>query len=96
MASSMANKVGCKPQIVRLTSVARVGVELGKIYRAMRCRTMPIADGVRMATVLLGLKACLETSEIERRIEEVEALIAARLATDKTSLVHFRPKVINN
>jgi hypothetical protein len=39
-------------------------------------------------TVLLGLKACLESSEFERRVAELEAVAAQREVED------FRPKVV--
>jgi len=77
------------PRIPRLTSVARVGHEIGRIYRAMRCEKIPTADGKRIADVLLAMKACLESTEIERRLELLEQAIANR---DDT-VVHFRPKV---
>jgi hypothetical protein len=65
-------------RIGKLTSVARIGAEIGRIYRHMRREELNTADGKRMAEVLLGMKACLETSEIERKIAELEALILAQ------------------
>lgn len=46
-----------------------------------------------MVQALLALKACLESSEIERRLDEIEALVANRLIADKTST--FRPKIVS-
>ena len=66
------------PQIGRLTSVARCGVEIGKLYRLMRRGELNTIEGVRMTQVLLGLKACLEYSNIEQRILELEAALAAQ------------------
>jgi hypothetical protein len=60
------------PKIAKLTSVARCGVEIGKLYRLMRRGELSTSDGLRMTNCLLGLKACLESSEIERRLESIE------------------------
>jgi hypothetical protein len=67
-----------RPKICRLTSVARCGVEIGKLYRLMRCGELATVDGMRMAQTLLALKACLETTELERRLSELEMALAVR------------------
>jgi len=41
------------------------GVEIGKLYRLMRRGDLDTIEGVRMTQVLLGLKQCLEYSNIE-------------------------------
>jgi hypothetical protein len=64
------------PKIAKLTSVARCGVEIGKLYRLMRRGDLGTCDGLRMVQALLGLKACLETSEIERQVAEIKAALA--------------------
>ena len=66
------------PKICKLTSVAMCGVEIGKLYRLMRRGDLDTIEGVRMTQVLLGLKQCLEYSEIEKRILELEAALAAQ------------------
>jgi hypothetical protein len=76
------------PKIPRLTSVARCGAEIGKLYRLMRRGELDTADGQRMTNCLLALKACLETTEIERKIAEIEAAVLQR-----DNVAHFRPKV---
>jgi len=40
-----------------------------------------------LAQVLLGLKSCLESSEFERRVAEMEAAVAQREAQP------FKPKI---
>jgi hypothetical protein len=59
-------------RIGRLTSVGRVGIELGRVYRAARLGKINTADASRLATVLLGLKSCLETADVEQRLEALE------------------------
>jgi hypothetical protein len=62
-------------RIPRLNSVARVGLEIGKLYRLMRQEELNTPDGMRMVQTLLGLKACLETSEIETRLKAIEEAV---------------------
>jgi hypothetical protein len=78
-------------RIPKLTSVARCGAEIGKLYRLMRNEKLSTADGKRMCDCLLALKECLETTEIERKIAELEAAIAAQ----RDNVTHFRPKVVS-
>jgi hypothetical protein len=69
-----------KVRIGRLTSINRVCIELGRLYRAARTGKLPSADASRMATILLGMKACMETSEFEQRLIEIEIALAQRSA----------------
>ena len=52
------------------------GVEIGKLYRLMRRGDLDTIEGVRMTQVLLGLKQCLEYSDIEQRMLALEAALA--------------------
>jgi hypothetical protein len=81
-----------RPKIARLTSVSRCGVEIGKLYRLMRCGELNTSDGMRMVQSLLGLKACLETSEIEARIKALEETITNRNQSFKPRVVPFTDK----
>ena len=76
------------PKIAKLTSVARVGVEIGKLYRLMRRGELDTIEGLRMTQCLLRLKACLEQSEVERRLDEIEACVAASAAPSAIRRVH--------
>jgi hypothetical protein len=53
-----------------------VGIEIGRIYRKVRRNEIKSADGMRMVQMLLGLKFCLETSEIEKQIAEIKAVLS--------------------
>ena len=77
-----------KVRIGRLTSVGRVGIEIGRLYRLARRGEIDTLEAFRLAQVLLGLKACLESSEFERRVAELEVAIAHKEPE------HFRPKVV--
>jgi hypothetical protein len=61
------------PRIPKLTSVARCGAEIGKLYRLMRNEKLSTADGKRMCDCLLALKACLESATLEQRVANLEA-----------------------
>lgn len=59
-------------RIGRLTSVARVGAEIGRVYRAARLGKIRTDEGVRLVTMLNGLKSCLESAEFESRLQMIE------------------------
>lgn len=61
-----------KPRIGRLTTVGEVTVEIGKIYRAARHEKIGTADAKRLSDVLRNMREGMVTSDIERRIEELE------------------------
>jgi hypothetical protein len=68
------------PRIPHLTSVARCGVEIGKLYRLMRRGGLDTLEGLRMCQCSLGLKAGLEQSEVEKRLDEIEAFVSKQAA----------------
>ena len=53
-----------------------VGIEIGRICRKVRRNEIKSADGMRMVQMLLDLKSCLETSEIEKQIAEIKAVLS--------------------
>ena len=65
-------------RIPKLNSVARVGAQIGLLYRWARTEKMTSIEAHRLTQVLLGLKACLESAELEQRLERVEQLLSAR------------------
>jgi hypothetical protein len=77
-----------KVRIGRLTSVGMIGVEIGRLYRLARRGDIETIEAYRLASVLSVMAKCLETTEFERRIAEMEAAIAQRETVE-----HFRPKV---
>lgn len=64
-----------KVRIGRLTSVGRVAIELGRLYRQARRGDVTTQDAARLATILAAMRQCLEASELERRIDEMEAAL---------------------
>ena len=63
-------------RIGRLTTVGQVAAELGRLYRQARRGDVAVADASRLATILAAMRQCLEASELERRIAEMEAALA--------------------
>ena len=64
-----------KVRIGRLTTVGQVAAELGRLYRQARRGDVAVADASRLATILAAMRQCLEASELERRITEMEAAL---------------------
>ena len=65
-----------KVRIGPLNSVGGVVTELTRIYREGRRGEMDLGDMNRLATVLRELRCALEASDIERRLEALEAIKA--------------------
>jgi hypothetical protein len=75
-------------RIGRLTTVGQVAAELGRLYRQARRGDVAVADASRLATILASMRQCLEASELERRIEQMEAALAVN--TRPSSVLQFR------
>jgi hypothetical protein len=75
-------------RIGRLTTVGQVAAELGRLYRQARRGDVAVAGASRLATILAVMRQCLEASELERRIAEMEAALAPANAT--SSVVQLR------
>jgi hypothetical protein len=65
-------------RIGRLTSVGRVAIELGRLYRQARYGEVETIEAYRLATILSAMAKCLETAEFERRIADMEATLMQR------------------
>lgn len=57
---------------IRLQSVGDVADELAKLYREARSKRLDVADASRLANMLSILSRILETSELEKRVAELE------------------------
>lgn len=64
-----------KVRIGRLLTIGQVAAELGRLYRQARRGDVAVADASRLATILVAMRQCLEASELERRIAEMEAAL---------------------
>ena len=61
-------------RIGRLNSVGGVVTELGRVYRKARRGDLDIADATRLASILRELRCALEAGDVERRLDELEAV----------------------
>ena len=77
-------------RIGRLTTVGQVAAELGRLYRQARRGEVAVADASRLATILAVMRQCLEVSEVESRIADMEAALAPANAT--SSVVQLRSR----
>jgi hypothetical protein len=75
-------------KIGRLTSVGRVAIELGRLYRQARHGEVETIEAYRLATILSAMAKCLETSAFEERLAAMETAVAQCKPVE-----HFRPKV---
>jgi hypothetical protein len=57
------------PQLDTIGAVVR---ELGKVYREARRKEITTQDAARFASILSTIRAAIEGSELERRIERLE------------------------
>jgi hypothetical protein len=75
-----------------LSTVRQIGNELSRSYKQARRKAGPdigSAEAYRLASILSVMAKCLETSEFERRIAEMEAAI-----TQRNNVEPIRPKVV--
>ena len=64
-----------------LTSPGRVASELARLYRKARWGEIDVTEASRLANILAILKSALESTDLEKRLVELEALLAARGST---------------
>jgi hypothetical protein len=66
------------PSIGRLDSVGRIAIEVGRIYRHARRKEIESIEAFRLASVLAVMAKCLEQSQIEQRLDDLERVLIAR------------------
>jgi hypothetical protein len=66
------------PSIGRLDSVGRIAIEVGRIYRHARRGQIDTIAAYRLASVLAVMAKCLEQSQIEARLDDLERVLIAR------------------
>jgi hypothetical protein len=74
---------GSNPQVrkraIRIGSLAtlgRVASELARMYREARRGEISAGDASKLASVLAVLRQCLEASDLEKRMAELEDLLS--------------------
>ncbi len=66
-----------KVRIGRLHTVGHVVTELGKVYRLARRGELDLNDAKSLVYCLREIRCALESGDVERRLEALEALDAA-------------------
>ena len=56
-----------------LDTCERVRIEMGKLYREARAGTVDVSDASKLANMLNILARLIETSDLEKRLEVLEA-----------------------
>jgi hypothetical protein len=66
------------PSIGRLDSLGRIAIEIGRLYRHARRKELDTIEAYRLASVLSAMAKCLEQSQIEQRLDDLEKVLIAR------------------
>jgi len=66
------------PRVGRLDTVSSVVTELGRLYRAARRGDVPIGDAAKLTYILTAIRAALETSSLEKRLDVLEEEMSDR------------------
>lgn len=66
------------PSKIDLRNSHAIRRELASVYRDMRSGKVDAADGTKLAYVLDMIRKCYETSVLENRFEQIEAIIKSR------------------
>lgn len=64
-----------RPNLATLVGVRR---EMARVYVAMKTGKLPSQDGTRLAYVLTSIAKLIESSDLQQRIEALEATLTAR------------------
>jgi hypothetical protein len=70
-------------RVGKLTNATMVSIEIARIYRQCRRGEMDTTEGYRYANILAILQKCLEQSNLEQRIQELEAALANQAETQQ-------------
>jgi hypothetical protein len=76
------------PSIGRLDSLGRIAIEIGRLYRHARRKELDTIEAYRLVSVLGVMAKCLEQSQLEQRLNDIEAALIAREQP-------FRPKIVS-
>jgi hypothetical protein len=77
-----------KFKIGRLTDLDGVTRELARVYRHARRGEIDSSKAYRLATILGTMAKTMETSELEKRLDEIEQALLARGRI-------FHPKIVS-
>jgi hypothetical protein len=61
------------PHVGKLDSLRKVRLEMTKIYKEARIGTLETQEATRLCFLLVNIAKLIESSDLERRLEQVEA-----------------------
>jgi hypothetical protein len=65
-------------RVGHLRTVGACASEMARVYRAVRRGQLSSLEGFRLAAILTQLRACIESNEVEQRLEELERQALSR------------------
>lgn len=68
-----SGKVLPTPKGIKLKTIDDVRVEMASVYRGMKSGKIETSDGTKLVYVLTAIAKAIETHDIEKRIELLEA-----------------------
>ena len=74
-------------RIGRLTNVGQIASEIARVYRHARHGDIDSTEGYKLASILGVMAKCLEASELERRLNEIETVMLKREQPFKPRMV---------
>lgn len=68
-------RTGAAGYKIRLNTVDDIRVEMARVYRAMRRKDMPMADGTKLVFVLSQLAQVARVVSVEQRLDAMQAAL---------------------
>jgi hypothetical protein len=76
-------------RIGRLTTLREISIECGRLYRRAAKGMISSADASRQASILSVMRTCLESSNTEAKLSELEEALVKLQTTATPSVVPF-------
>jgi hypothetical protein len=73
------------PRVGRLDTLARVRLEMTRLYREARTGKLDSQEATRLAFILQSIARLIEGGDFERRLDEIEKKVAATDASEHSS-----------
>jgi hypothetical protein len=68
-----------KVRVGQLRTLGGLSAELARLYRQARRGEIAAADASRLASILAVARQCIEASDLERRLNELEASASGKV-----------------
>jgi hypothetical protein len=81
-------KTRLPPRIGRLDSIGAIASELGRLYREARKGEIESFEATRLASILTGLRACLEAGMLDDLQHRLDALEARPASSQERRAAH--------